>query len=579
MEDKQKRLLVTAVVMSAAIMQILDTTIVTVALPHMQGQLEANADQITWVLTSYLISSGIFMPLTGYMTDRFGQKSYLMVSIAGFVIASALCGLATSLDEIVLFRLAQGVAGAGLVPTAQAVLVDIYPPEERGHAMAIFGVGAMFGPIIGPTLGGYLTEYFSWRWTFFINLPVGALALLGAWRFVPETEKKERGTDWIGFAFLVVAVACMQFVLDRGQEHGWFTSRSIQVAAALSVFGYLCLIVRNLEMGRGAIFDLSVFKDRNFAVSTLILAAFMFSMYGVLALQPMMLESLFDYPTFTTGLALAPRGVASMVSMFLAGRLINRVGARPLITVGILMTLWGTLVMTHYSLDVDLWWVVWPTMVQGFGLGLVFVPLATVSFATLPRHQSAEGAGVRQLGRAIGASLGIAVSSAVVAQQTQAAWNQMGGHMTAFSGAVEQYLAPLGLGMHAPLAGAVLGHVLGRQAQFQGVLDAFYVLGWSLVVALPLLLLVQRGVGKQHGARGGTPGGKPDTDAAPSAADESARAPEVASGRRQGRPPAPDARGAASRGGAGGEPRWHPPPRTAGERVERRYRDRGSGER
>ncbi|MEZ4334962.1 MAG: MDR family MFS transporter [Myxococcota bacterium] len=489
--------------MAAAVLQILDTTIVVVALPHMQGELQANANQITWVLTSYLISSGIFMPLTGYLTDRLGRRTYLLISIAGFVLASMLCGLAASLDEIVIFRLAQGVAGAGLVPTAQAVLVDVYPPAERGHAMAIFGVGAMVGPILGPTLGGFLTETFSWRWVFFINLPVGILALLGTWRFVPRTEVRRRHSDWLGFGFLVVAVACMQLVLDRGQENGWFGSRTIQVAAALSVFGYLCLILRNLEMGRDAIFDLRVFRDRNFTLSTLVFAVFMFSMYGVLTLQPMMLESLLDYPTFTTGLVLAPRGAAAIVSMFLAGRSINRIGAKPLIVAGIVCTLIGTLVMTRYSLEIDPWWVIWPIVIQGFGLGLVFVPLATVCFATLPPEQSAEAAGVRQLGRAIGASLGVALSSAIVAREGQAAWNQMGGHLTPFSTALREALASLGLGLHDPRAGAVLARLLGREARFEGLLDAYWLLGWSVVVCLPLLMLVEKGVGKQRDADDG----------------------------------------------------------------------------
>ncbi len=499
-EDKRRRLIVTLVVMSAAIMQILDTTIVTVALPHMRGQLGANADQITWVLTSYLISSGIFMPLTGYMTDRVGQRTYLMASIAGFTVASVLCGFAGSLDQIVLYRLLQGVAGAGLIPTAQAVLIDSYPAEERGYAMAIFGVGAMVGPILGPTLGGYLTQVFNWRWTFFINVPVGILAFVGAWRMIEETEKKPRHTDWIGFIFLAVAVISMQFALDRGQQYGWFSSHLIQAATLVSVFGYICLVLRNLEMGRDAVFDLNVFRDRNFAVSALILAVFMFSMYGVLALQPMMLESLYGYPAFTAGLVLAPRGFASMASMFLAGRLINRLGAKPLIFTGVFCTLFGTLITTRYTLDIGPWWVIWPVMVQGFGLGLVFVPLATVSFATLPPAQSAEAAGLRQLSRSIGASLGVALSSAVAANESQAAWNVLGGHLSTFSRTVGHYLQPLGLQVGQAGAGSVLGRLLDRHAQFEGVLDGFYLLGWSVVVCLPLLLLIRKGVGRYQPA-------------------------------------------------------------------------------
>jgi DHA2 family multidrug resistance protein len=497
-QSKHARALITAVVMVAAIMQILDTTIVTVALPHMQGQLRANAEQIGWVLTSYLISSGIFMPLTGYMTDRVGQRTYLMVSIAGFVAASMLCGLAANLDQMVVFRLAQGIAGAGLVPTAQAVLVNAYPPEERGHAMAVFGVGAMVGPIMGPTLGGYLTQVLNWRWTFFINVPVGALALAGAWWFVPDTPKKDRHTDWFGFLFLAVGVASMQFALDRGQQDGWFASHTIQVAMLLSVFGYGCLVLRNWEMGRKAIFRLSVFRDSNFAASSLILALFMFSMYGVLALQPLMLESLLNYPAFTTGLVLAPRGLASMVSMFLAGRLVTRVGARPLIVTGLISVFFGTVVTAQYSPQVDPWWIIWPILIQGFGLGLVFVPLATVSFATLPAADAAEAAGVRQLARTIGGSLGVSVGSAIMAREAQASWNQLGGHLTPFADTVRDFLHSLHLGVHTGGA-AVLGHVLDHQARFVGMLDAFDIMAWSVVLALPLMFLIKKGTGRHPG--------------------------------------------------------------------------------
>ena len=497
-ENKRTRYLITCVVMLAAVLQILDTTIVTVALPHMQGQLGANTEQIGWVLTSYLISSGIFMPLTGFLTDRYGQRRYLLWSIVGFVIASMLCGFAASLHEIVLFRLLQGVAGAGLVPTAQSVLVNIYPKEKRGQAMAIFGVGAMVGPILGPTLGGYLTEALNWRWTFFINLPVGILALAGAYFYIPDTEKRFRPIDWIGFSFLAVAVAAMQFVLDRGRQDDWFSSQLILAATGASIFGFVCLIMRNLEMGDRAIFRLDVFRDRNFALSVLILATFMFSMYGALDLQPTMLEKMLDYPALTAGLVLAPRGAGAMVSMFLAGRLIPRVGAKPLILVGFCCVVFGTWVTTWYTPRVDPWWIIWPIIVQGFGLGLVFVPLATVSFATLPPEWSAEAAGVRQLGRTIGASLGVSVSTTVLANQSQRAWNQLGGHVTTQNPALMDYLSSLHLTPDKAQAGAVLAQLVNKQSSFIGLIDAFYLMSFTVLLGLPLLLLIKRGVGKEN---------------------------------------------------------------------------------
>ena len=496
-EDKSTRYLISSVVMISSVMQILDTTIVTVALPHMQGELGANTEQIGWVLTSYLISSGIFMPLTGFFTDRLGRKRFMVWSITGFTLASMLCGLATNVDQIVAFRLLQGVAGAGMMPTAQAVMITIYPEEERGHAMAIFGLGAMVGPIIGPTLGGYVTQILDWRWCFFINLPVGILALIGAIMFLPETEKVRRRIDWFGFAFLVAAIASMQFVLDRGRQDDWFASPLIQIMTLISVFAFVCLILRNLEMGKHAIFRLDVFRDRNFTLSTLIFATVMFGMYGAMALRPQLLERFLDYPTLTTGLVMMPRGVGTMISMQIAGYMVNRSGAKPLVLVGLVLVFIGSWAFTWYSPQIDPWWVIWPGLVQGFGMGLVFVPLSTITFATLPVTLSAEAAGIRQLGRTIGASIGISLSTSVFASQSQVAWNQLGGHVTAFSGAVQHYLGSFNLMPDSAGAGQLLAIELGKQSVFIGMLDAFFMMSLMMVFTLPLLMLLKKGVGRQ----------------------------------------------------------------------------------
>jgi len=299
--------------------------------------------------------------------------------------------------------------------------------------------------------------------------------------------------DWRGFACLAVAVAAMQYTLDRGTQYGWFDSRVIQVAALVSVIGYAALIANGFMRGRRAIFDLGLFKDRNYSSSSLVFVFFMFSMYGMLTLQPMFMETLLGYPTLTTGLVLAPRGLASMLSMFVAGRLINRFGARTLIVTGVLCTAFGTLVTTRYSLDVDVWWLIWPLLVQGFGLGLVFVPLGTVAFATLRPDQSAEAAGVRQLVRTIAASIGTAASAAVATREGQVAWNQLGGHINPFNGAVSGFLASLHLHEFSHRAAVVLGEVLGRQAAVRGMLDAFELFGLSLLLTLPLLLMMKKG--------------------------------------------------------------------------------------
>ena len=396
-----KRLLITWTVMIAAVMQIVDTTIVVVALPHMEGSLSATPDEITWVLTSYLVASGVFMPLTGYFSDRIGQKRYLLISIAFFMLTSGLTGLAQTLDQVVLFRLLQGIAGAALMPLAQAILIKNYPPEERGKAMAIFGLAAIVGPIVGPTLGGYLTQVASWRWAFFINIPIGLLALGGAWLYIPETPLRPRRMDWTGFAYLVIALGAMQLVLDRGTQYGWYSSPYIVTATVLSALGYALLMYHVSAKHGAGIVDLRLFKDRNFSVSNLIFASIMFNLFGVLTLQPMFTESLLNMPVLTTGLILAPRGVAAAITMQLAGRFLNRTGPRPLVLAGVLLAAVGTIAMARYNLSVGLWWLIWPIILQGFGMGLVFVPLTTLAFATLRPDQTAEAAGLPQLIRTL----------------------------------------------------------------------------------------------------------------------------------------------------------------------------------
>jgi DHA2 family multidrug resistance protein len=489
-EEKSKRFLITLAVMAATVMQVLDTTIVNVALPHMSGQLSATPDQISWVLTSYLVASGIFMPLTGYFADRLGQRRFLFITILGFVVASVMCGLSASLFQVVLFRTLQGIFGAALVPLSQSIMVQSYPSAERGKAMAIWGIGVMVGPILGPTLGGYLTDVLSWRWTFFINLPVGLLSLFIAWRVIPDTERKQRSMDWIGMVLLVLAIGGLQLVLDRGNEDDWFSSHVIQTAAALSVFGILAFIYHGLTHRGDTIFDPRIFRDRNFTMSSLLIGAFGLGLFGMLVLQPIMMESLLNIPTFTTGLLMAPRGVASMLSMFIVGRIVNRVDPRALVMIGVILSTLGTYGTTSYSLYIDEWWLVWPVVVQGLGLGMIFVPIATVAFSTLDHKYAAEAAGLFSLLRTIGSSIGISIVATILTRHTQIAWNQIGAHIQPFNAALSPYLARLQLAPTDPQAAAVLAQELGRQAEMVALLDAFTLIMWSFVAMAPLILLL-----------------------------------------------------------------------------------------
>jgi MFS transporter, DHA2 family, multidrug resistance protein len=489
----RERLLITIAVMSATVMQVLDTTIVNVALPHMQGQLGATRDQISWVLTSYLVSSGIFMPLTGFFTDKLGQRRYLMLSIGGFVIASALCGLSTNIAEIVLFRLAQGVFGAALVPLSQSIMVNTYPLEERGRAMAIWGMGVMVGPILGPTLGGYLTEVLSWRWTFFINVPVGILAMALAMRVVPDTERRERKLDWTGFALIALAIGTLQYILDRGNEVGWFSSTTIVFLTVLSILTFVAFIDHAVRKGDAALFRIGLFRDKNFTTASLMIAVMGLGLFGAALLQPEMLEDLLNYPALTAGLVMAPRGVASMISMIIVGRLIGKVDARLLMGTGIILATTGSWLMTWYSMQIDLFWVIAPILLQGLGLGLIFVPMSTIAFSTLPPRDSAEAAGMFSLMRTIGSSIGISIVTTVLTQHTQMAWNQLGGHISVTNSALYHYLHQIGLSLHDAVTPAVLGKVLAQQANMVSFTDSFMFITWSFIVMLPMLLLLRGG--------------------------------------------------------------------------------------
>jgi DHA2 family multidrug resistance protein len=487
-----ERLMITLAVMSATLIQVLDTTIVNVALPHMAGELGATTDQISWVLTSYLVSSAIVMPLTGYFADTLGRKKFLLISIAGFVTASALCGIAQNLAEIVGFRLLQGVFGAALVPLSQAIMTDAYPLEDRGKAMAIWGLGVMVGPVLGPTLGGWLTDVASWRWTFYINVPVGALSFFLASQYVKSAERRKRRMDWTGLALLGTGVAGLQYTLDRGTTADWFSAMDIRIAALLGVLGFAGFTWHSLSRGPKALFDLRIFQDRNFAMACLVMLSMGLGLFGGLVLQPILLEGLLQYPIVTTGIVMAPRGVATAIAMVVVGRMVGKVDARLLVGIGMLTSAVGSWAMTHYSLEVTTFWIIWPAFLQGLGLGLIFVPLSTIAYMTLPRARTAEAAGIYSLVRTIGAAAGISIVTTLMTREAQVNWNELGAHITKFNPAVIDFLRPLHLSPTDPRAAAVLAAQIGQQAQMNAILDVFKVTAWSFVAMLPLVLLLRR---------------------------------------------------------------------------------------
>jgi DHA2 family multidrug resistance protein len=476
--------------MTATIMQVLDTTIVNVALPSMTGSLGATTDTISWVLTSYLIGSAVFMPLNGFLTDRLGRKKYLLVSIGGFVATSVLCGVAQGLPEMVLFRLAQGIFGASLVPLSQSVMLDTFPIESRGKAMAIWGMGVMVAPILGPTLGGYLTEIASWRWTFLVNLPVGVLSFLLAMRYVPDTPTRARRMDWTGFLALAVALIAGQLVLDRGAGEDWFESRAIVAATALAALAFGVFVWKSVFDREHAMFDLRVLTDRNFAVACVITLATGLGVFGGMLLLPMYLENLLGYPTMDAGLALMPRGIAVFVAMTVIGRLSTKVSPRAMVSAGLVISCLGSWMLTRLTPQADGAFILWPMILQGFGMGLVFLPTSTFAFATIPRALSAEAAGLYSLMRTIGSAVGIAVASTWLGHGYRVGWAELRGAVTPFNPAVRQFLAPLHLGLDH--AGAqLLAGVIQQQAMINAIVSTFWLITVSFVFMLPFLLLIK----------------------------------------------------------------------------------------
>lgn len=484
------KLLVTIAVMSATIMQVLDTTIVNVALPEMQGAFSANPDEISWVLTSYLVASAIFMPLTGYFVARFGRKRFLIWSIIGFTIASALCGIATSLAEMVIFRLLQGIFGAGLVPLSQSIMADTYPISQRGKAMAIWGMGVMLGPILGPTLGGYFTEYFDWRWCFYVNLPIGIISALMAVYVVSESELKKRILDWLGLTFLAVGIGALQFTLDQGNHADWLDSNMIRITSIIAVISLASFVYYSLYVNENAIFEVKIFKDRNFTVSCLIMASMGMGMFGAMLIQPLMLNSLFFYPAFTIGLVMAPRGLASLGSVVVVSKIVHKYPARNIIFVGLIFSMLGNYGATFYNLYISEFWIILPIIFQGFGLGFIMVPLSSQCIATLPAHLISEATGLFSLMRTVGASAGISIVITYVSRQGQIAWNQMGGLINPYNPDTYVYLNKVHLSVTDPIAIRLFARELGRQAQMQAYVNGFFLITVSFLCMLPLVFFL-----------------------------------------------------------------------------------------
>lgn len=492
-EPVDRRALITVCLIFSTTIQALDSTIANLALPYMQGSFGATIDQVAWVLTSYIIATAIMTAPMGWLANRFGRKQLLIVCLGGFAVFSLLCAVAQSLEQIVAFRLVQGMFGAGLVPLAQSVLLDIYPAEQRGPAMAVWGMGLMIGPIIGPPLGGFLTDLYHWRLVFVVSTPFAIIAIIGLLILLPRSAP-ESGLrfDWFGFTILAVGIASFQLMLDRGQTEDWFDSREIQIAAILAALGFYLFVIHIATAERPFI-NPALFADRNFITATFMLFCFGVVLISSNALAAPWLLTVSNYPVGDAGWLLAPRGLASMVGMMLVGRLSMRVDQRLMVAAGLLCTAWSFWDMTSWTPDVSPHWVSWVMSVQGFGLGMTFIPLQVIAFTTLASHLRTQGSALINLFRNIGAALGVSMVAAILVANGQVLHEEIGAYITPFNRALEHYPS-LGnlLSAHTPRGAAFLNRMVNGEATIIAYLNDFKLLLAITLLTLCLVPLIRR---------------------------------------------------------------------------------------
>ena len=478
-------------VMAAMVMQTLDTTIANVALPHMAAALGATRDTITWVLTSYVLASAVALPLAGWLVDRVGIRRMLMTSVTLFTVASMLCGAAQSLDQMVLFRVMQGLAGAFLSPLAQTVILDTSTAAERPKMMSIYTQGVMLGPISGPIIGGFLTDNYNWRWVFYVNLPVGIGCLVLLWLFMPKTPLRERRIDLAGWLLIAVAVSALQLVLDRGQDRDWFSSGEIVIEAVLAASCAWAALV-HLATGKAPLFPADLFRDRNFTIGLVFTVLMGLVMMSVMALLPGLMQQIYGYSPMQSGLLLAPRGVGMLLSITLFGRFMNRVDPRALLGLGLILMSLSLWLMAHWSIDMPTAPIVLSGLIQGVGLSFSFMPVNMIGFATLPPRLRTDASGLTNLCRNLGSSIGVAGATVLLARNVQVNHLELGSHVPAmaapFLGDTQS-----AFGQFSAMAMGFADAMVNQQAAMIAYLDDFLVMSLACLAAIPLLALVKIG--------------------------------------------------------------------------------------
>jgi len=491
--------------MLATFMEVLDTSVANVALPHIAGNLSATPEEATWVLTSYLVSNAIILPAANWLGRFFGRKRFLIVCIVIFTLSSAVCGAAGSLGMLIVARIAQGAGGGALQPIAQAVLMESFPVEKRGSAMAVFGLGVVVAPIIGPTLGGWITDNYSWRWIFYINIPIGILAVLMSNTFVEDPpyirDQRPGRIDYIGFGLMALALGTMQLVLDKGQEEEWFASSFITWFTILSVTATVIFVIWELR-SRDPIVDLRVLGNRNFAVGTSLMIIMGIVLYGTIAMLPLFLQTLMGYSAVASGMAVSPRGFGAIASMLIVGRLINRIRGRYLVMFGFAVLGYSIYQFSKINLEISISSIVWPNIISGFAMGFIFVPLTTMALGTLSNEQMGNASGVFNLMRNTGGSVGIATVTTLLARGIQTHQAMMVSHLTPYDPAFQERVRQLGgdgsmIGNQRAFAG-IYG-ILVRQATVLSYIDIFRLLAFLCVICVPATLLFAR-VKRKSGA-------------------------------------------------------------------------------
>jgi DHA2 family multidrug resistance protein len=496
--------IVAITVMLPTLIEIVDTSVVNVSLDHIRGSLSAGIDESTWIITSYLVSNAIIIPMTAWLSRLLGRKRYLILSISLFTFSSLMCGSAWSLASLVIFRIFQGIGGGALQPLSQSILLETFPPEEHGMAMAVFGMGIMFGPIIGPLMGGWITDTWSWHWIFYINVPIGAISILLTMLVIfdpPYMERIRMKIDTWGLFFLAIGLGCLQVVLDKGQRDDWFSSHFIVWMSFISVSSLILFIVVEF-FAEKPIVNLRVFRNLSFASGNTIMFFAFFNLFGSIVLLPIYLQTLMGYTSYLAGLVLGPGAIATLFVMPIAGRLVTKINPKALLAFGIVVAAYSVHLMSQFNLQADFYTIIWPRVVMGIGMGFLFIPLTTLTMSGIPKEEMGNATAVFNLLRNLGGSFGVAFISTMLARKAQFHQFRLVDHLTPFSRNLQEALPQIsqklqGQGLIPSLSNqgslTLIYRELLRQASMLSFNDAFYMLSVMMMLVLPLVLLMRKG--------------------------------------------------------------------------------------